>query len=107
MEATSWIDVHTKKIEIGIPVYNAEFGIHSLIRVNFYMSRGGHIWKRVIPQSQYADWHDAWYYGFYDGIWMLCLFYIFIVEVTEVQGIVRSRGWIAIFTDYINLWNAV
>lgn len=107
LEAEDWLDRQTKKIEIAIPSYNAEFGLHTLSRVNFYFSRGGHIWKRIIPMSQYADWHDRWYYGLYDAIWILCLIYILGVEVIEVQGVVRSKGCTAVFTEYFHLWNII
>merc|ERR1711939_1136893 len=107
LEVEDWLDRQTKKVEIAIPSYNAEFGLHTLTRVNFYFSRGGHIWKRIIPMSQYADWHDRWYYGLYDAIWILCLVYILGVEIIEVQAVVRSKGCCAIFTEYFHLWNII
>jgi len=107
LEKEEWLDRLTKKIELAIPVYNAEFGLHTLVRINFCFSRGGHIWKSVIPQSQYADWHDRWYYGLYDGIWLLCLLYIFVMEIVEVQHLVRTKGVCSIFTQYLDLYNAI
>lgn len=107
LEADMWITRGTRKIEIAIPSYNAEFGLHTLTRVNFYFSRGGHIWKRIIPMSQYADWHDRWYYGMYDAIWILCLLYILGTEVVEVQAVVRTKGCSSLFSDYFQLWNVI
>jgi len=106
-ETERWLDRSTKKIEIGIPLYNAEFGLHTLVFVDFYFSRGGHIWKKIIPQSQFADWHDQWYYGFYDAIWLLCLFYIFVVEIIEIQALVRTKGCFSLFTEYVDIWNLI
>lgn len=102
-----WLDRHTQKIEIAIPVYNAEFGVHTLIRVNFYFSRGGHIWKKIIPQSAFADWHHSWYFGFYDGIWLLCLVWIFYSETAEMTTLIRKKGILAIPLEYANIWNFI
>mmetsp|Transcript_64915 Transcript_64915/g.155047 ORF Transcript_64915/g.155047 Transcript_64915/m.155047 type:complete len:832 (-) Transcript_64915:8-2503(-) len=107
MEQNDWLDRQTKKIEMAIPVYNAELGMHTLIRANFYFSRGGHIWKKVIPQSQYASWHSHWLYGLYDTIWMLCLLYIFISETAEIHSVIQRKGLYGIISDYINFWNFV
>merc|ERR1719506_687399 len=54
LEMTDWIDTYTEKVEISIPIYNAEYGVHSLCNVCFYFSRGGHVWKHIITQSCYA-----------------------------------------------------
>mmetsp|Transcript_16917 Transcript_16917/g.39391 ORF Transcript_16917/g.39391 Transcript_16917/m.39391 type:complete len:831 (+) Transcript_16917:79-2571(+) len=107
LEQTGWLDRQTKKIELGIPVYNAELGIHSLIRTNFYFSRGGHIWKKIIPQSQYASWHSSWIYGLWDVIWIGCLGYILVTESMEVHQVVTRKGFYGIVSDYINFWNFI
>eukprot|EP00928_Gymnodinium_smaydae_P010441 TRINITY_DN13937_c0_g1_i1.p1 TRINITY_DN13937_c0_g1~~TRINITY_DN13937_c0_g1_i1.p1 ORF type:complete len:865 (+),score=196.33 TRINITY_DN13937_c0_g1_i1:276-2870(+) len=107
LQEDNWLDRQTKKIEIAMPVYNAEFGIHTLVRVNFYFSRGGHVWKHIIPASQFADWHDKWYYGVYDSIWLLCVVYIFVIEVNEIQVVIRKKGVAAIVTEYISFYNFV
>eukprot|EP00747_Dinoflagellata_sp_TGD_P142207 gnl/TRDRNA2_/TRDRNA2_176215_c0_seq2.p1 gnl/TRDRNA2_/TRDRNA2_176215_c0~~gnl/TRDRNA2_/TRDRNA2_176215_c0_seq2.p1 ORF type:complete len:680 (+),score=114.10 gnl/TRDRNA2_/TRDRNA2_176215_c0_seq2:141-2180(+) len=107
LEAKRWLDRLTKKIEIGVAVYNAEFGVHTLVRVNFYFSRGGHIFKKVIPSSQYADWHDRWYYGFYDALWLVCILYIILAEAAEIYNIITTKGVVAIVTEYVNIWNFV
>lgn len=106
LEFSSWLDRDTKKIEIAIASYNAEFGIHTLTRINFYFSRGGHIWKLVVPSSQFADWHDTPEKGVYDAIWLLCIAYIFVVELAEIHRLVRVKGMIAIWKEYLNPWNA-
>eukprot|EP00971_Amphidinium_carterae_P072720 1438159-Amphidinium_carterae.1 len=55
-ELSGWLDPKTKKIEIAIPVFNAEHKIYTLMFVNFWMSRGGRIWEQVIHMSTYASW---------------------------------------------------
>lgn len=102
-----WLDKFTKKIEIGIPVFNAEFGVHTLLRVNFYFARGGHVWKRIIPMSVFAQWNHQFAYGFFDLIFCSCLLYIFGTEAWEVQSLTRKNGLLAIPLQYMNFWNAV
>lgn len=103
----AWLDKFTKKIEIGIPVFNAEFGVHTLLRVNFYFARGGHVWKRIIPMSVFAQWNHQFAYGFFDVIFCSCLLYIFGTEAWEVQSLTRKNGLLAIPLQYMNFWNAV
>eukprot|EP00746_Dinoflagellata_sp_MGD_P167281 gnl/MRDRNA2_/MRDRNA2_97777_c0_seq1.p1 gnl/MRDRNA2_/MRDRNA2_97777_c0~~gnl/MRDRNA2_/MRDRNA2_97777_c0_seq1.p1 ORF type:complete len:988 (+),score=181.49 gnl/MRDRNA2_/MRDRNA2_97777_c0_seq1:73-3036(+) len=107
LEASAWLDRNTRKIEIAFPVYNAEFGLHTLMTVNFFFSRGGHIHKKVIPFSNWADWHDTWYYGFYDGIWIACLLYILVSEIRDMRRVIKANGFGALYTDYLNIWNVV
>jgi len=107
LEQEAWLDRQTKKVELAIPVFNAELGLHTLVRANFYFSRGGHIWKKVIPQSQYASWHGWWYYGLYDAIWICCLLYIFVSETGEVHQVVTRKGFYGVCSEYINFWNLI
>mmetsp|Transcript_10858 Transcript_10858/g.24910 ORF Transcript_10858/g.24910 Transcript_10858/m.24910 type:complete len:1047 (-) Transcript_10858:32-3172(-) len=102
-----WLDRLTQKIEIAVPVYNAEFGLHSLVFFNFYFSRGGHIWKQMIPMSTYANWFTKWYYAILDAIFYLCLLHIFRGELQEFAWIVRNKGWAALWSQYCTLWHVV
>ena len=84
LEANGWYDRHTMKIEFAIPVYNAEFGVHTIVFVNFYKSRGGHIFKKVIPRSQHASWHYRWWFIIIDCVWLLCVLYIMFKSITDI-----------------------
>jgi len=106
MDAADWVDRNTKKVEIAIPSYNSEFGVHTLIYINFFVNRGGHIWKRVIPLSTYAQWHPKWYYWFVDVVWLLCVSYIFVTELIEISIVVRRSGGAGILKEYMGFWNA-
>ena len=48
-----------------------------------------------------------WYYYLYDAIWGVCLFTIMRGEATEVVWTIRHKGWLAIWLEYINVWNLV
>lgn len=97
METTGWIDRRTQKIEVAMPIYNAEFGLHSLITLNFFLSRGGRIWKRHVPLSAYAEWYTYSYYLVWDGIFVACVARLFYSEVAEIIWIVKDVG-------FTNLW---
>lgn len=107
LQDSDWYDRATMKIEISIPVYNAEYGIHTLVFVNFYKSRGGHIWKKVIPKSQYSTWHFRWYFFVVDITWFLCVNYILASEGMEVIRKLRLVGVIHFCKEYFNVWNAI
>merc|ERR1719473_2502222 len=99
LEAEKWLDDNTKKIEIAIPVYNAEYGLYTLITVNFFFSRGGHIWKDLIAQSAFAFWFDSMYYALYDMTWAFCVSYVLYTEWKEVYQILSDKGCWALWTD--------
>mmetsp|Transcript_44328 Transcript_44328/g.77827 ORF Transcript_44328/g.77827 Transcript_44328/m.77827 type:complete len:1032 (-) Transcript_44328:95-3190(-) len=107
MQIDEWFDAKTEKIQIAIPIYTAEFGLHTLITVNFYMSHGGHIWKQILPLSAYGQWYTETYYIVYDVLWLFGLFHIFYSEMKEVSATFRLYGCIGLWNDYIGFWNAV
>lgn len=113
-EIDAWMDEDTKKLEISIPVFNGQFGVYSMLKVNFFFSHGGHIWKRVIPLSTYSQ----WYYGVFtyipDAIWGCGLLYIFVSEAYAIyttwksaQAVASVSGWTAIRTEYMSLWKGI
>eukprot|EP00927_Polykrikos_kofoidii_P040786 TRINITY_DN34800_c0_g1_i1.p1 TRINITY_DN34800_c0_g1~~TRINITY_DN34800_c0_g1_i1.p1 ORF type:complete len:1040 (+),score=221.97 TRINITY_DN34800_c0_g1_i1:68-3187(+) len=107
MEASGWLDRATKKVEIGIPIFSGEFGMHSWITVNFYFSRGGHIWKQIIPNSAFVEWYAKVYYVVFDAIWVLCLCQILRTEIKEIRLIVKSSGLKGIYKEYIGVWSVL
>jgi len=109
MEGLDWITPLTTKVELTIPVYNAEFGLHTLVAVNFYFSRSGHIWKEIMPLSCYAEWYRKWYYVIYDIIWVLCLLSLFKTELIEVFGHFyhKENPLQSFYDEYVNFWNVV
>jgi len=107
METDGWLDKYTNKVEIAIPVFAAEFGLHTLLTVNFYFSRGGHVWKQIITHSTYASWYQFQYYILYDMIWLCCLVHIVRMEFLEIRRTISLKGCVALWTDYLSFWNIV
>jgi len=107
LELTGWLDKNTEKIEISIPIYNAEYSVHSLINVNFFFTRGGHVWKHIIAQSIYANWFTSWYQFGVDGTYFGCISWIFLTEIAEVAQTFHQGGFKGIWNDYVNIWNMV
>lgn len=102
-----WVDSFTRKVEIAIPMFNGEYNVHSLVTVNFYFSRGGHIWKRIIGMSTYANWyHSPWLYVA-DAFWVCTLFLLSIREVWEVHKVRKRFGWTSVKDQYLGFWNMI
>eukprot|EP00971_Amphidinium_carterae_P246745 4900531-Amphidinium_carterae.1 len=55
-ELDGWLDEQTRKIEVALPVFNGEFGVLSIAFINFFLSPGGRVWKRIVPMSTYSNW---------------------------------------------------
>jgi hypothetical protein len=94
-EYTKWLDDRTVKLEIAIPSYNGEFGVHTLLTINFFFNRGGRIWKKIIPESIFAEQYpnnDVVQYMF-DFTWMFCVLYIIYTESRKVWRLTRKLGW--------------
>merc|ERR1719253_1103841 len=89
-ERTRWLDRNTMKVEIAIPAYNGELGIHILMFVDFFFSRGGHIWKKILPLGFPAQIHPFWYYWIGDFVWLFCVLYIFVSELFKTLYISKS-----------------
>lgn len=106
-EVSGWLDAKTSKIEISIAVYNAEYGLHSLVTVNFFFSRGGHIWKKIIPLSTYANWTDRKMLILIDFIWIMSMFAVWIQEIQEMITAVRQFGVKGLYSEYLNFWNVI
>lgn len=107
LEKSGWLDENTKKIELAMPVYNAEYGIHTMFLASFFFSRGGHIWKSLIPLSAFAQTWNSKQSIFYDLIWIMCILYIIVVEGMEIVDVLREHGTMGLVTEYIGFWNAV
>lgn len=105
-ERERWLDKKTMKVEIAIPAYNGEFGVHVMIYINFFFSRGGHIWKKLMPLGFAAQMHPSWYYWIGDFIWMFCVFYIFVSECLEILSVVKRKGFEGFTQEYLSFWNA-
>jgi len=104
---TGWLDRQTMKVEVAIPSYNAEYGLHTLTFINFYFSRGGHIWKKIIGRSQHASLFPRWYAMIADLVWLLCILYIVLHEVQKIAAHARATGIHGIIFRYFKLWNVI
>mmetsp|Transcript_60169 Transcript_60169/g.105411 ORF Transcript_60169/g.105411 Transcript_60169/m.105411 type:complete len:1208 (+) Transcript_60169:107-3730(+) len=104
-EIEHWLDDRTMKIEIAIPVYNGQFGVHSIIFVDFFFSRGGHIWKRIIPMSTYSQWFHGMWNIIPDVAWLLGLMWIVFSEVYKIHQVFSVGGCKAVRKDYLSFWN--
>eukprot|EP00971_Amphidinium_carterae_P325193 6455332-Amphidinium_carterae.1 len=103
-EAEDWLDAATRKIEIAVPVINLDYNIYTIVFVNLFFSRGGHIWKRIIPMSTYSSWWHGPQNIVVDVIWVACMCWISLTEGWKIRSIYRVSGWRGIKHDYLNFW---
>jgi len=110
-----WLDEQAQRLEIGFVVYSPEYGLFSLVTVNFFFNRGGRIQKLVHVQSSWANDFDRPFWELAlmvscDLLWILSLTYVLACEVSEVVKTVRSskqRWHRSIREEYLGLWNTV
>ncbi|CAK9060672.1 unnamed protein product [Durusdinium trenchii] len=110
-----WLDEYTQRVEIGVVSFNQNYGLISLVTVNFFHNRAGLFHKLIHVQSAWSRWLlgnfiDQVVIVMVDVIWVSSLLFMFISEVRELVGVIRSAKYgiyQAVFHDYLNFWNAV
>lgn len=107
LEANMWLDDMTRKVEVSIPIYNGEYSTHALINVNFYFSRGGHIWKEIVTQFCFAEWFTGWTHYVFDALYVCCILWIFFNEMIDILSVITESGIGGLKSEYLDLWNAV
>lgn len=110
-----WIDEQTLRVEVAFVILNPSYGMYTYVGVNFFFNRGGHIHKFINCMSAWADPSAAPFSEqlptlIADGIWLLAILYVMIVESKEILGLVRNskdRWYRTIWNDYVGVWNAI
>jgi len=110
-----WLDEYTQRVEIGIVSYNQNYGLISLVTVNFFLNRAGLFHKLIHVQSAWSRWLLRNFINqvvivLADVVWLSSLLFLFISEVRELAGVIRSAKYgiyQAVCRDYLNFWNAV
>ena len=109
-----WITERTQRIEVAMASFNPEYGLLTLTGVNLWFARGGRLRKRVELMSVWVNFSQFTAANVpvmvFAGIWLLCLFYIFINEIIEIISVIRnaeSRWHRALIEDYLGFWNIV
>merc|ERR1712216_882840 len=82
-------------------------GLHTLFTINVFFSRGGSVWKQMLPLSAFAQWWTFSFYAFYDLFWFLGLFQIARNEFKELKWYCKHRSCGAIWDEYVGFWNMV
>lgn len=106
-EADRWWSPGTVKVEITLVSYNGEYGLHTLTRVNLFFSSTGQVWRRIVSESTYADWHARWFQFVIDILWLLCLAYLLSSQGRLIYYSLKDRGWKVTFTQTFGVWQAI
>jgi len=110
-----WLDEQTQRVEIAIVAYNQNYGLISLVTVNFFFNRAGHIYKNIHVQSSWANHYfgDIMEIGVMilcDVTWLVALTYIAAHEVKELISVIcrSNQPWyMSIWMEYLAFWEAV
>eukprot|EP00439_Symbiodinium_sp_Y106_P082774 s138_g22.t1 len=100
-----WLDEYTQRVELGMVAYNQNHGLISLVSVNFFFNR-----RLAVVVAADASRPNRLQVVTRWVVWVGSLLFIFISEVRELLGAVRSAKYgiyQAIFGDYLNFWNMV
>eukprot|EP00927_Polykrikos_kofoidii_P034418 TRINITY_DN29212_c0_g3_i1.p1 TRINITY_DN29212_c0_g3~~TRINITY_DN29212_c0_g3_i1.p1 ORF type:complete len:1037 (-),score=128.95 TRINITY_DN29212_c0_g3_i1:210-3320(-) len=87
-----WLDRATQQVEVALPVYSPNLDVHGLISVNFYFSRGGHIWKKIVPASTFASWFPGWWVFTLDVVWVMSLIWSVVKDTKYVRRNIAQQG---------------
>eukprot|EP00929_Paragymnodinium_shiwhaense_P029323 TRINITY_DN16825_c0_g1_i2.p1 TRINITY_DN16825_c0_g1~~TRINITY_DN16825_c0_g1_i2.p1 ORF type:complete len:1188 (+),score=290.61 TRINITY_DN16825_c0_g1_i2:146-3709(+) len=105
MERQSWLSDATSKVEIAMPLFNAHHGLHVILYINFFFSRGGQVWKQLIPMSIFAKWQDVWYKVLLEMLWCLCLVGLMSQEFLKMFRIFLTKGICRLIGEYSDVHN--
>lgn len=107
LQSIGYVDNHTRRLEISIPTYNAEYNLYTVTTVNFFFSRAGGIWKSVDSLSTYAQLYPTINYLIVDILFLACLVWMLFSEINEIRESVKEEGMFGVFYSYMGVWNAV
>jgi len=100
MEASKWLNNRTMKIEIAIPIYNGEYGLYTLMHINFFFSRGGRVWRKLIPLSNFAFMQDTKSKIAYEILLCSCLLWMLWAQVRTMGKMMIKKGIFKFIADY-------
>lgn len=104
LELNNWLDLETQKLEITVPLYNAEFDLYSYITFNFYFSPGGRIWKQTHALSVRSMWYTDVWSVWWDVCFILCLLRKMCSEGFKIYIASRHQK---VWTEYVTSWTVI
>jgi hypothetical protein len=108
LEDQSWLSPHTAKVEIVYVTYNPHLNSMTLVFINFFLNRAGHIHKITEPISFFLDPYDHWYKILWDVLWTVMVLKLAVDEIPDLCSNIREQGGCcAGLKKYASLGNAV
>lgn len=110
-----WLDERASRVEVSMVVYNAQYGIYTYVSANFFLNRGGNIYKLLhlisspaLPMNIPAE--RLIPIILFGAFWGSGLLYMLFAEFRDIVRTIRSShfGCVrAILFEYFSFWNAV
>lgn len=110
-----WVDEYTQRVEIAVVAYNQNYGLLSLVSVNFFFNRGGRIHQLLDVQSGRLNnfFGNVLTMGFMitcDVLWILGWLKLLMTEAREMLNIIsesQEKWWRALWFEYLGFWNVI
>jgi hypothetical protein len=107
LENQVWLNPRTSKVEIIFTTYNPHLDVFTANFVLFFVTRAGHIFKKIEPVSFWLVPYRSWWNWFFDIGWLFWVGKILVDEGKEIIMKIRHDGCCAGIKDYIGLGNAI
>jgi len=107
LENQVWLNPRTSKVEIIFTTYNPHLDVFTANFVLFFITRAGHIFKKVEPVSFWLVPYRHWYQWFFDFGWLFWVGKIIVDEGRELFMQMRHDGCYAGFKNYMGLGNFI
>lgn len=110
-----WLDEYTRRVEVSTVAYNQNFGLVSLVSVNFFINKAGHVHKLLDVQSARIDPYVGYLLSVFimvscDILWLIGLLKLLLNEVQDIVNTItgsQQTWWKALLFEYLAFWNIV
>jgi len=92
LEDKRWMNQLTSKIEIAFTVYNNHADVFTVVYLNFFLNRGGHIHKVIEPVSIMLNPYGNKLTYIVDALYVVMVVKLFLEEAREIYRSIRSHG---------------
>lgn len=107
LEDEVWLSPETSKVEVLFTTFNPHKEVFTATFCMFFLTRGGHIFKMIVPVSVWLSPYHGWWNYVLDGLWMLLVLKLFLEELIEIAVNMKRFGCCRGIKKYANLANCI
>lgn len=108
LEDKSWLSPHTAKVEMVYITYNPNLNSMTVVFINIFLNRAGHIHKITEPISFFLEPYQKWSEFVWDILWTVMVLKLAVDEIPDLCSNIREHGgcWAGL-KSYASLGNAI